>query len=146
MQDKFEILLKELGKAIGIPSLHPDKNQLCKLNVNGVLHVQIEFDPRKERILIATLICDLPPGKFREKALKTALRANGDPYRLGTLAYSERAGKLALFEYLPLVELNGEKCAKFLAKFLEKADSWRLAIEQGAPLPIPDVKKNRPLA
>lgn len=132
--DRFEEVLKELGRIINVP-LHPDKNRLCRLNVNNVLHVQLESDESKERILIATFICDVPAGKFRENILKEALKANYPYPRIGTLAYSERNNKLTLFEYVPYPNLKVEKLADLFADFLARADSWRVAIERGQTAP-----------
>lgn len=130
MIDRFEDLLKELGVEYGIP-LHPDRIGACKLKVNDQFHVQLECDPRQENLLVATFICDIPPGKFRENILKDSLKANAAPHEMGTLAYSDRNNKLALFHYLPLPDLNGHKLADFLAKFVEKAAQWKTGVETG---------------
>ncbi|MGE5196220.1 MAG: CesT family type III secretion system chaperone [Anaerolineae bacterium] len=132
--DRFEELLRELGEIIDVP-LYPDNHRLCRLNIGDFLHVQLECDLLKEQLLIATFIGEIPPGKFRENILKEALKDNSDLPHVGTLAYSERNNQLALFNYLPLSELNGEKIAQSLEGFIEKADSWRIALERGLPSP-----------
>jgi hypothetical protein len=132
--DRFEELLKDFGREINLP-LHPDKNRLCRLNINDILHVQIESDEAKDRILIATFICDVPAGKFRENILKESLKANHFYPRVGTLAFSERNNKLALFEYVQYSNLTGEKLGQVLGQFIERADAWRLAIERGQTAP-----------
>lgn len=129
--DRFEELLKELGKLFHV-LLHPDKTGKCCLNVNDSLHVQMEFDPGRDRILIAALICDVPPGKFRENLLKEALKFNGAYPRVGTLGYLERENKLALYEYLYFPEINGEKMGQFLVNFIGKATEWRQNVENGS--------------
>lgn len=138
--DRFEELLKELGKILGIP-LHVDKNNACRLNINNILHIQLEQDPVKGRLLVACYICDIPPGKFREITLKEALKANYLYPRVGTLAYAERNNKLTLFEYLPFLELTGEKLSVFLFQFIEKANTWREAIESGRTPQLTPVNK-----
>jgi len=45
--DRFEEILRQLSAATNIPSLHPDKHRLCRLNVNGVLHIQLECQNTK---------------------------------------------------------------------------------------------------
>lgn len=140
--DHFAELLTDLGRAINLP-LHPDKKRLCQLNVNNLFPLQISDDPAKERLLIAALITDLPPGKFRENILKEALKANALVPSLGTFGFSERNNKLALFTYLPYLNLTGEKIAEFLSPFIDKCLAWRSAIETGAPLPLsPSAKKS----
>jgi hypothetical protein len=130
MIDRFEELLNELGTELGI-TLHPDRKGACKLKINEALHVQIECDAHQENLLIATFICDIPPGKFRENILKDALKSNG-PFPLnGTLAYSDRNNKLVLFSYFRLANLTGKQLAEFLNSFVDKANNWRIGVETG---------------
>lgn len=128
--DRFEELLKELEKIYNV-SLHPDKNRACLLNVNNVLHVQIEIDSSKDRVLVAVFICDVPPGKFRELCLKEALKTNDYFPRIGTLGFSERNNKLTLHDFLPLATLHGQQLGEYLNDFIAKADLWRTSVERG---------------
>lgn len=130
MIDPFGELLDELGNELGIP-LHLDKKSACTLNINDQFHVQLECDPHQENILVAAFICDLPPGKFRENILRDALKSNEPFPRNGTLAYSDRNNKLALFAHLRLASLNGRRLSEFLNTFLEKANGWRTGVETG---------------
>ncbi len=133
--DKFEELLHSLGQVAHI-SLHPDKNRACLLTVNNRLHIQLEMDDLEERLLVATFICEVPPGKFRESIFRETLKANNRFPRLGTLAFLVRTGQLAFFEYLPFIQLSGEKLYAFLELFSMQADSWHTAIEGGRPGPL----------
>jgi hypothetical protein len=130
MIDRFEELLNELGAELDIP-LHPDKKGACTLKVNDDFDIRLEMDAHQENLLIATFICAIPPGKFRENTLKDALKCNGPFPQNGTLAYSERNNKLALFSYLRLENLNGGKLAIFFNAFLDKATQWRLGVQIG---------------
>lgn len=132
--DRFEELLKELGQIINLP-LHPDKHRACKLNINNVLHVQIEMDLSQDRLLIASFLCDVPPGKFREEVFREALKANSFFPRTGTFGFSKRKNQLAFFTSLPTSQLNGEKLASFLGEYITTADEWRSSIENGRPGP-----------
>lgn len=128
--DRFEELLTELGAELGV-ALHPDKRGACKLKINESLHVQLECDAGRENLLIASFICEIPPGKFRETILKDALKSNG-PFPLnGTLSYSERNNQLVLFSSYQLSHLNGKTLADFLTAFIEKANNWRVGVETG---------------
>lgn len=128
--DKFAILLDDFGTLIQVP-LHPDHHRKCHLSINGELHLQITEDEQKDRILIATFIGEIPPGKFRETILKEALKENDLFPRLGTLSYSERNNQLALTSFVSFSRLDGEKLADFLELFIEKAFSWRVALTTG---------------
>ncbi len=130
MIDRFEDLLRELSVELGI-SLHPDRIGACTLKTNDDFHVQLECDAHQENLLVATFICDIPPGKFRENILKDALKSNGPFPQNGTLAYSDRNNKLALFSYLRLSNVDGHKLAEFLSSFLDKASNWRVGVETG---------------
>jgi hypothetical protein len=132
--DRFEELLKELGGIINAP-LHPDKHRVCKLNVNNYLHIQLEHDAVKERLLIATFLCEIPAGKFRENVLKDALKANTIYPRIGTLCYSERNNQLSLFEYFSFYDLTAAKLSEYLNKFIDRAMLWKTAVEKGQSSP-----------
>ena len=127
--DRFQELLNELSIQLGT-SLHPDKRGACRLKMNE-LHIQLECDPKQENLLVATFICELPPGKLRENILRDALKTNGPFPKNGTLAYSDRHNKLTLFTYLHLASLTGQKLAEFLFEFLDKANHWRAGVETG---------------
>jgi len=130
MIDRFEELLKELGDQYSI-ALHPDKLGACKLHIDNTLHVQLECDAHQENLLLATFICDIPPGKFRENILKDGLQANSNRAHGSVLAYSDKNNQLTLFQYLRLADLNGQKLADSLATFVERANLWRTGVETG---------------
>ena len=130
MIDAFHDLLNSLGQQLKV-SLHPDKKGACTLNVRKIFSVQLEYDPAHERILMATFVAEVPPGKLRENILRDALKAHFPYPELGTFGYSQRNNKLSLFKYIPLSGLTGEKCAALLAAFIDKASKWKEAIEMG---------------
>ncbi len=107
MIDRFEELLNQLSQEIGI-SLHPDKIGACTLKTNDNFDVQLECDPSQEKLLIATFLCEIPPGKFRENILKDALTANGPYPENGTLGYCQSNNQLALYISAPFTHLNGQ--------------------------------------
>ncbi|MBS0620136.1 MAG: CesT family type III secretion system chaperone [Verrucomicrobia bacterium] len=130
MIDRFAQLLEELSTELDIP-LHPENSDTCLLNINDSLEVQLECDPMREKLLVASFVCDIPPGKHRENVLKDALKANHALLVNGILAYSDRNNKLTLFTFLPCTGLTGPKLAEFLGNFIEKATQWRSAVESG---------------
>lgn len=129
--ERFQALLNLVSPLIHVP-LYSDRKHAVRLTVNETLHIQIEDDEPKDRLLIATFISEIPAGKFRENLLKEGLKANVPYPRIGTFAYSERNNQLALFEYHLYAGLTGEKVADRLALFIEKALLWRKAIQGGA--------------
>ncbi len=128
--DHFALLLADLGALIQVP-LHPDHKRACSLRINGELHVQLKEDDNKDRILVGAFVAEIPPGKFRENILKETLKENNLFPRIGTFSYSERNNQLALFSYVYFEGLNGDKMADFLESFLDKAFSWRTALQTG---------------
>ena len=128
--DRFAMLLADLGALIQVP-LHPDHHRACCLSVNGELHLQLKEDDSKDRLLIAAFLAEIPPGKFRENIFKETLKENNLIPRIGTFSYSERNNQLALFSYVYFEGLNGDKMADFLENFLEKAFSWKTALQTG---------------
>jgi hypothetical protein len=135
--DRFALLLADLGSLINVP-LHPDGKRGCRLNIDNKLHLQLKDEPEKDRILVATFVGDVPPGKFRENILKETLKENGVYPRTTTLGYSEKNNKLALFSHVYYEGLHGNNMADFLEEFIEKCLAWKTALETGA---LPTKKK-----
>jgi hypothetical protein len=134
--DRFEEVLKELGQIINLP-LHADRNRACRLNINQLLHVQLEPDNANEKLLIGVFLIEVPAGNFRENIFKEALKYNHHLKRIGTFAYSTRKNQLFYFDNLLFYKLTGEKLCDFLGEFITIAESWRQAIERGQPGPSP---------
>lgn len=132
--DRFSQILYDLGKEIGT-DLYPDQHRLCQLNWQDQLHIQLQYEEAKDRLLIGTFLCDVPPGKFREKIFREALKSNAEFPRIGTLAYSDRNNKLTFFEYVYPDNLRSDKLFQLLQQFVSKAHQWKEAIEKNRPLP-----------
>jgi hypothetical protein len=129
--ERFAELLNELSVELGV-TLHPDKRGACRLKIDTASPIQLECDQKLESLLIATFICEVPPGKLRENIFKDALKANGTFPKYGILAYSDRNNQLALFAHVRLAYLTGKKLAESLLAFLEKANGWKRGVETGA--------------
>jgi hypothetical protein len=141
--NKFEELIEALSETLQVP-LHAERGSSCKLLIDGRMDLSIECDSSAENILLGCLICDVPPGRFRELLFKETLRMNAHYPRPGTFAYSERASKLCLYQYIPFVNLSSLRFSNLLEEFLEFADAWRRAIDSGnlssVALPPPDTR------
>lgn len=133
--NKFENLITSLGDILDL-DLRADKGVLCKLKIDGRLSINLEYDEVKDLILIATLVEELPAGRFRENVLKEALRANGTYPRLATFAFSERANKLACFNYISFTNLSTEHFNTKLHEFIDFAYEWHRAIQSGNLLAV----------
>lgn len=137
MTDPFDLLIEQLGTSLKI-HLHTDHNHVCSIKVHHRLTVQIQVDAAQENLLLASFICELLPGKFRENVLSEALKANNlpDP-RTGILSFLPMKNQLTLHQYYPFASLDGEKLALYLAGFIDYANLWREAIERGEASPAP---------
>ncbi|MDE3045529.1 MAG: CesT family type III secretion system chaperone [Verrucomicrobiota bacterium] len=135
MVDRFDELLKSAGKSLGIP-LHTDKHHACAIQVRHGIVVQLQSDVSQEKLLIASKVAEITPGKFRENVLREALKANGmaDP-RVGVFAYLSATNHLVLFQYYPFDLLTGERLANMLGPFTEAVEAWHNAIVAGRPAP-----------
>ncbi len=128
--DQFAIALAELSELIDVP-LQPDHNRSCSLHVNNAMHIQLQEEGNKDRILLGAFLGELPPGKFREKLLIETLKENNLFPRIGTFSYSPRNNQLAFFTYVALPRLTGEVLADILELFLDRAFSWKTALDTG---------------
>lgn len=130
MTDRFREVLNELSLLLNTP-LDPDRHGACRLRVGETLHIQIECQEEKHRLLIATFLGEIPPGKFRANVLKDALKSNYVYPKIGILSYAERLHQLSLFDYISMYQLSGQRLLNHLNAFIEKAERWRLGIETG---------------
>ena len=137
MTDPFETLIHQLGISLNVP-LHVDRHHACTLRVHQKLNVQIQVDAALEKLWIASFICELLPGKFRENVLCEALKSNNlpDP-RVGIFGYISMNNRLTLHQSYPFAPLDGEKLANYVAGFIDYADLWRETIEKGQTSPAP---------
>ncbi len=131
MTDPFSALLDSLGTLFGLP-LEADQNNACALQIKKGLVIQLQPDDTMGKVLIASRVVEVPPGKFRENVLKEALKANGlaDP-RVGTFAFVAKTNTLVLFQYYPIDILNGERLAGLIMPFIDLAEQWRVAVLAG---------------
>ncbi len=131
----FEDVLEELSNEFDV-DLHPDLHGLCTIMINETFKVQLEVDVTGENIQIATLVCELPPGRFRENILKDALKAN---YQVtenhGTLSYTGPDNALVLLLNVLMHGLTGKELYEHLSIFVQRATGWRKAIDSGFPSP-----------
>ncbi len=131
----FFDLIHELGEFLG-EELKADPNQSITLGINETLKVQIELDPTGEKILLSSMITELPPGKFRENILKDGLKANFlAEDKIGILSYLEKENTLVLFHYLESHAITKEILHGALMLFIERATKWLSAIEAGRSSP-----------
>jgi len=132
--DRFQELLWDLGELIELP-LHIDKNNACKLLLDEKLEVQLEMDVDGERLLVASFISEIPPGKFRENVLKEGLKMNTAYHPFGSFAYLEKNNTLVLHQYLQTSNLSREKLVEHLETFIDEAEEWRAALANGSAAP-----------
>jgi uncharacterized protein YjfI (DUF2170 family) len=132
--NRFSQILYDLGLAIDA-SLHVDPNGVCQLNYENLLSVQLQYLEPKEQLLIATFLCEVPPGKYREKLFGSCLIQNGEYPMMGTFGFCERNNQLTYFFFISAIELTGEKLLLHLNSLIENSLRWKDAIENGKPLP-----------
>ena len=137
MSNPFEELIQQLGKVLEL-ELIPDHNNAVALKMNQKTTIQIQEDQEQNNLLIASILCELPPGRFRENVMAEALKTNAlnDP-RPGNLGYLYRKNALTLHTVYPFSQLDGKQLAVYLSNFLELAEAWLKAIERGQTGPEP---------
>lgn len=143
MSSIFSDLILGLGKLIKTP-LKVDELNTCLLRIGRKLPVQLEINSRRNVLIIASAISEIPPGKFRENVLLYALKENQIPnVATGILGYSEKNNKLVLFLELSLDDLTPEKIHAHLFPFIERAKKWYSALEEGRPAPAELMRETR---
>ncbi len=141
--EPFTRLLYDLGELLALP-LHSDENNACVLVIDELLRIQMQLDTTQERLLLGSMLIELPPGKFRENILKEALKVNDffTPH-LGYLSYVKKENKLVLYNYLMMKGLTAEKLGEHLTFFVENANAWIQALERNLPMPAEFLRKEK---
>ena len=131
----FHDLIHELGEYMG-EEFKVDANGSITLRINETLKVQIELEPTGERIILTSMIIEIPPGKFRETILKDSLKANFlAEDKIGTLSYLEKENVLVLFQFLEARSITKEILHENLLELIDRAQKWHSAIEAGRSAP-----------
>lgn len=134
----FEDLIRELGTTLGIP-LHLDAHGACCLMINEKMRLQIEPDKKGENLVIVAYMGQLNPGKFREEALKEALKANTHFVISGNtgaiLGYSGHHNQLSCHTFVPFDGLTVEKLLPALTYLTEYSLSWMDSLLAGQTAP-----------
>lgn len=133
--DRFSEILFDLGKEINV-DLYPDPNRICQLNYDEEFTLQLQFDEPRSELIIASLVTEVPAGKYREKLFRATLIYNEAYPRLGTFGYSESNNMLIFFDKKKAADITGEQMFHYLEIFIAEVKLWKDAIEGGKPLPI----------
>jgi hypothetical protein len=131
MASKLELILEELNRTAMLPiaNLHPDRNNSCLIRLPTGVEFQLESDAEERNLIVGSDLGDIPPGRYRQDLFKQALKSNGAPYpHYGTFAYSNSREHLILFDSLSYEGLTGQQVAEYLEKFIQKALTWRTAM------------------
>ena len=134
VKSRLEIILEELGRTtlIAISSLRPNDKNTCLIPLPDGMKIQVEMDKYEKNLIVGCILGVVEAGHYRNSLFQAALIANGLPYpRYGVLAYSDITNQLVLHDTLSMEELNGEKVAEYLGYFLEKARTWKQAVDGG---------------
>ncbi len=135
----FEELLKELSPLIGM-NLHVDGNNVCCLWAGDTLKVQMEQN-KQGQFVVAALILELGPGKFREEVLKEGLKANAQLLPGGIICFSPKNSHLAVYLTLPMETLDGQKVLEALSILINYGLQWQTALQEGKLAPPSIVSK-----
>lgn len=144
MNKRFQELIEQLGTALDLP-LNVDRHGSCSILFDEQIAIYIE-PSKQDQILLGSFICPLPPGKFRETVLLSALKANHVLYpRIGVLSFSEKENKLAIHKDILIENTTGDIIADHIAEFVAVCLEWRNSIEtQNIAPPMPDDKLDGP--
>ncbi|HEU64899.1 MAG: hypothetical protein KR126chlam4_01139 [Candidatus Anoxychlamydiales bacterium] len=131
MRSKFQELLLDLSEKLELDlDLHVDKNRACSILFEDV-EVQLELDGSSENLIVFTSIAEIPAGKYREKVLLDALKANNEFPYIAIFAYFEIDASLSMHNFLDFATLNADILSSYLATFVELAQKYKKAVERG---------------
>lgn len=129
-------LLHQLSENLNLQpeeALHPDRNERCRIKINGSLTVQLELD--KSSLIFSSHLGSISSGKYREELLLSALKENSLYPPSGILCYIPRNNELALFRTLPVGSYDAAELTALFEAFSQKALLWHDAINRGRTSP-----------
>ena len=136
MITKFEELLNGIEKDLDI-EMKPDNNNITCLKIDEKLDVYIQEDKEKENTLVlGSYLTVVPPGKFRENLFSYTLKANAQIPNIGFFSFREPTSELVLFHFINFNSLSPIDFKTILAQFIDKAMSWKEAIDSGQASPL----------
>ncbi|NGX28842.1 MAG: hypothetical protein K940chlam1_01030 [Candidatus Anoxychlamydiales bacterium] len=135
MQNKFQDLIESLADHLS-QDLYVDKNGACVIVFDDVIKVQLELDQTSQNLIVFSSVCELPPGKFREKVLLDALKANDKFPYVAILSFFEPDSSLALHNFLDFRSLKVDVLASYLSTFVELCFLYKDAINSGQTSPV----------
>ena len=131
MKSKFQELLFDLSEKLDLDlDLHVDKNRACSILFDNVV-VQLELDESSDNLIVFSSIAEIPAGKYREKVLLNALKANNEFPYIAILSYFEIDASLSMHNFLDFATLNADILSSYLTTFVEFARKYKKAIETG---------------
>lgn len=141
---KFEDLIAELGERLDM-EIFPSQTNVVSLLIENAVKVQIEADKHEEFLTIAAFVLELPPGRFREKVLKGALKANDAIDSLpGTLSYVGSENCLLLFNKLPMEVFTVDNLIECIKQLKNRTLKWKEALNSGHSFPDEDLTRSKP--
>ncbi len=132
MKSKFQSLLLGLSEVLKLDiDLHIDKNGACSILFDESIIVQLELDETSENLIVFSSIAEIPAGKYREKVLLAALKANNQFPYIAIFSYFEPEASLAMHNFLNFSTLTADILASYLTTFVDLAIKYKKAIESG---------------
>lgn len=127
---QFDLLLKDLEEFFKCPLSSSGKNA-CLVKMGIGIAVQIEMNEKGE-LIIGCCIGTIPPGKYRDNLIRSALKSNESSLpSVGSFGYSTKTNHLILFEVFPEGKLNKDDILPLLPPLIEKAKEWTEAVNKG---------------
>lgn len=131
MRSKFQELLFDLSEKLDLDlDLHVDKNRACSILFEDI-EVQLELDESSENLIVFSSIAEILAGKYREKVLLDALKANNEFPYIAIFSYFEIDASLSMHNFLSFEHLNADILSSYLTTFVELAKKYKKAITSG---------------
>lgn len=125
----FDGILKDFEAFFNCP-LEADANDSCLIKMPNGLSIQLELNSYG-LLMIGCKLGALKMGRFRELAIKEALKANENALpATGFFGFSQKSQNLILFIQVDPKILNADKITSLMIAFTSKAKLWLDAISK----------------
>jgi hypothetical protein len=133
-QGQVQLLLRDLGRLVGLNDLALDADGRCSLLVDERAEVEISFVDGEDHLILAARLGELPADAPPER-YATLLDANffWRGTNGGTLGVERDSRTVALLDTVPLAGLDVGRLEARLGTFVDTAEEWIGRLAEGAP-------------
>lgn len=142
--ENYKQLLSELGQAVGIPDLAPDKDNYCCLGFDDKIIIHLQYNEENEVLMLFAQLGSIDEDKTVDlypRLLKANLFWQGTGG--ATLGVDDETREVLMSYQVPMMLLDFSKFQELLEGFINTAELWintLEAVQRGEGVVLPGME------